>query len=360
MAEQKAGLRQGGGELPPASDSVHVAVDEALQKATEVLRNTGAPSDHAQLQAEVLIDAELSGVPSHGLLRLERIVERAGNGVLDVAARGHHQWAGQAFLRVDGQRGFGPVILDRALEQAMPRAKDIGVVAIGVSNSNHIGKLGWYAERVARRGLILILFSTSEALVHPWGGRKALLGTNPIAIGVPTANGPFIIDLATSLVSMGKIHDYANRDMLLPPGWALDAKGAATIDAHAAKKGAIAPFGQGKGYALGLAFELLVAALTDSALGTEVKGTLDSTQICNKGDMALIVNPQGEGIGARLAQYLDEIRNSPPAEGFDRVLIPGDRAERQREYIMRNGISLPREIWRRLGKLRGTRQTGDC
>lgn len=331
---------------------VHVEVDKALRMANDILCAAGAPDDHAWVQSEILIDAELSGVASHGLLRLERIVERARNGVLDLKATGSHEWAGEAFLRVDGNRGLGPVVLDTALREVMRRAKTSGVAVVGVSNSNHIGKLGWYANRVAKQQFILILVSTSEALVHPWGGHKALLGTNPIAIGIPTAEGPFVIDLATSLVSMGKIHDFANRNKPLEEGWALDADGNPTIDAHAAKAGAIAPFGQGKGYALGLAFELLIAALTDSALGSNVRGTLDSTHICNKGDLAIVIRPGSSAIAGRLAAYLDEIRATPPALGFDSVMVPGDRAAKYREHIMAAGIPMPQDIWTRLNDLR--------
>jgi L-2-hydroxycarboxylate dehydrogenase (NAD+) len=334
-------------------DTVCVAVEDAQHIAEMALRKAGAPNDHACLQSQLLIDAELSGAASHGLLRLERIIERGRNGVVDLDADGTHTWISDAFLKVDGNRGLGPVVLDRALQAAMGRADTTGISAIGISNSNHIGKLGWYADRVAREGFILILISTSEALVHPWGGSRALLGTNPIAIGIPTADGPFVIDLATSLVSMGKIHDFANHNRPLEAGWAVDSKGAPTTDAEAAKRGAIAPFGEGKGYALGLAFELMIAALTDAALGREVKGTLDATEVCNKGDLAIVIKPGSGATASRLSEYLEEIRTSPPAQGFDKVMVPGDRAATCRENAKANGISMPSWIWSRLCELAG-------
>src|SRR5699024_10323592 len=142
-----------------------------------------------------------------------------------------------------------------ALDTAMKRAKETGVVVVAIGNNNHLGMLASYAEHCAKQGYILIGVSTSEALVHPWGGKHAMLGTNPLTIGVPTDSKPFVLDMATSLVSMGKIHDYAQKNKPLKPGWALDAYGQPTVDAEMAKQGSIAPFGEAKGYALGLAIE---------------------------------------------------------------------------------------------------------
>src|SRR6185436_8230226 len=149
-----------------------------------------------------------------------------------------------------------------------------GVVTVAVRNANHLGLLAPYVERCAEAGLIGIVLTTSEALVHPWGGAAAQVGTNPIAVAVPAEPAPFVFDMATGAVSMGKILDHRNRGVPLEPGWAIDGAGRPTLDAAAAAGGAIAPFGGAKGYGLGLAFELLVGAVTGSALGRAVSGTL--------------------------------------------------------------------------------------
>ena len=187
-------------------------------------------------------------------------------------ACGTQAWTARSFLSVDGNRGLGPVVAMAALETDHARAPAKTARAIAaIRNANHLGALAYYAEHVASLGLTCIALTISEALVHPWGGRKALVGTNPIAIGVPADPTPLVMDMATGLVSMGKIHDHANRHEPIPPNWALDENGDPTTDAVAAKKGAIAPFGGAKGYALGLAFEVLVASLASSAIGTAVK-----------------------------------------------------------------------------------------
>ena len=312
------------------------------------LEQAGTPAGHAATQTNLLLEAELRGRASHGLLRLPRIIERIHNGVANPTTRGAATWRSPAFLDVDGERGLGPVVALAALDQIRERARETGIAVAAVGNNNHIGMLALYAEQVARDGQILLALSTSEALVHPWGGRRALIGTNPIAIGVPTEDEPFVLDMATSQVAMGKIHDYANHGRALEPGWALDGDGNPTTDADAAKAGALAPFGEAKGYALGLAFELLVASLTASALGTAVKGTLDSSAACNKGDVFIVIEAGSGAVAARISAYLDEIRACPALLPGRPVAVPGDRARAERRQRLEAGIELADDVWHRI------------
>ncbi|MGU7778589.1 Ldh family oxidoreductase [Burkholderia sp. PU8-34] len=320
----------------------------ARDTCMRALTLAGVPESNAEVQVELLLEAELRGRPSHGLQRLPRIIERIRNGVADPVARGRVTWRGDALLEVDGENGLGPVVAFNSLEQVSARARTSGVSVAVVRNCNHLGMLALYAERIAQRGQILISLTTSEALVHPWGGRRPLIGTNPIAIGVPASPYPFVLDMATSLVSMGQVHDYANRAEQLRPGWALDANGDPTTDAAAARHGALAPFGEAKGYALGLAFEVLVASLTDTALGKDVAGTLDSDRVCNKGDVFIVIEPATSSIANRVTAYLNELRACPPLVPSRPVVIPGDRAQAVRDSSMTHGIKLPREVWARI------------
>ncbi|TCQ99398.1 LDH2 family malate/lactate/ureidoglycolate dehydrogenase [Neorhizobium sp. JUb45] len=327
----------------------HVDAATLRNLAQIALQKAGVSEVNSALQADLLMEAELRGVSSHGLLRLSRIVARIQNGVTDPAATGAHQWASRAFLTVDGQKGLGPIVAQSAIDALLDRAEETGIAAAAITNSNHIGMLAWYAEHVALKGVSIVVLSTSEALVHPWGARQAMIGTNPIAIGVPTADGPFVMDTATSVVSMGEVHDHAHRKASIPDHWALDENGDPTTDAEAAKKGAIAPFGQAKGYALGLAFELLVSGLAASAIGRDVRGTLDDTNVCNKGDL-IIVMP---GPRRELAGYLQAIRDMQPAAGFDAVLVPGERGRACRDQRLRDGVPVVPEVYRTLLQLAG-------
>lgn len=332
-----------------------ISPDVVARIALAALCKVGVKDDAARIQVEALLSAELKGHASHGLQRLPRLIERISNGVANPNATGEHRWTGDAFLDVDGQRGLGPVVATRAIQRLSDRVEKTGIAIAAIHNSNHIGMLAYYAEAMAKDGLVSIVLSTSEALVHPFGGRRAMVGTNPIAIGVPSEGRPLVMDMATSKVSMGKIHHYADIGLALPDGWALDGDGTPTNDASAAKDGAIAPFGGPKGYALGLAFEVLVVALTDSALGTDVVGTLDSTMVCNKGDLIFAMRPRSDGTSAAIGRYLDAVRATAPIEPGDSVSVPGDRGAQREREISEAGITLPAQLAAKLRELSGIR-----
>lgn len=323
-----------------------IAIEDIRRTTTAALTAAGVSAGNTATLTRALLEAELRGLPSHGLLRLPRVIERLHNGVLDGETKGTHVWRSSSFLQVDGMRGIGQVVAEHALAKVSAKARETGIAIAAISNSNHIGMLALYAEEIARGGQVLIGLTTSEALVHPWGGRQAMVGTNPVTVGVPAEPRPFVLDMATGLVSMGKVHDHAHRGEALPSGWALDADGNPTTDAHAAKDGAIAPFGGAKGYALGLAFEVLVASLTTSAIGRDIVGTLDSTEVCNKGDVFIVAEPTGPL--ALISEYLEALRSSPPSAPGHPVLVPGDRAMRTREANVDRGIEVAQDVWTRI------------
>ncbi|MFJ4286903.1 Ldh family oxidoreductase [Paenarthrobacter nicotinovorans] len=325
-------------------------IDQVREVATAALCGAGVDADHAEIQVQHLIDGELRGHPSHGLLRLPRIIARIHNGVIDPHSKGTHTWTGDALLRVDGGDGLGPVVAYQALAALAERAQRTGIAVAAISRANHLGMLAQYAEAAAQDGWVALMLTTSEALVHPWGGRRALIGTNPVAIAVPAEPEPLVLDMATGIISMGKIHAHAAIDRPLQEGWALDAEGEPTTDAKAAVNGAITPFGGPKGYALGLAFEVLVGALTDTALGTDVHGTLDDDRTSTKGDVLILARP-GTGTAARIGAYLDILRAEKPQEGSAAVTVPGDRARAARDEHITTGLELNDELWDRLVRL---------
>ncbi|WP_430521697.1 Ldh family oxidoreductase [Alloyangia pacifica] len=310
--------------------------------AEKTLLVHGVGEANAHLQAELLIEAELRELPSHGLQRLPRLVARLNAGLADPRATGVARETRPAVLTVDGERGLGPVVMMHALDRLAGLASSKGIALAAIRNANHIGMLAYYAEAAAAQNLIGIVLTTSEALVHPYGGTEAMLGTNPIAIGIPTGTDPYILDLATSRVSMGKIHHHALTGTPIPENWAVDGQGRRTTDPEAAKAGAIAPFGEAKGYGLGLGIELLVAALAGSAFAPEVGGTLDATEVANKGDILILIDPAaGEGSAAGLAPYLERLRASRPADPARPVAVPGDGMRTRRGRALTRGVEVP-------------------
>jgi len=309
------------------------------------LERAGATGHDAAVQAEMLTEAELRGHPSHGLRRLPVLVERLRRGLIVSGVEPRLQWRGAAVLSVDGRGGLGPAVAGRALEAIAARAADTGVAAAVIRGAHHLGMTAPYLERLAEQGCVGIVLTTSEALVHPWGGTAALIGTNPVGIGVPSARGALVLDMSTGATSAGRIRDHAARGRPLPEGWAVDGDGLPTTDAAVALDGAISPFGGAKGYALGVALEALVGVLTDTAFGTKVRGTLDIEYPVTKGDVLIAFSLRRLGISSvdRLEEYLGVVRRSG-ADGRA-VQVPGDRARRARESALRDGIAIEDALW---------------
>ena len=214
---------------------MRLTYEEERDLVRDVLLREGAPGAPAEVQARWLAEGDLRGHPSHGLQRLPVIVERIRRGLSDPAAEPQLTWRSDAAAVVDGRRGLGPWVATRAVEGVVERARTTGVALAAIHNSNHLGLLAPYVEQIAASGQLGVMLTTSEALVHPWDGAQAMVGTNPIAVGVPAQPEPFVLDMATGAISMGKILDHRNRDLQLASGWAIDERGEATTDPHAAR-----------------------------------------------------------------------------------------------------------------------------
>jgi LDH2 family malate/lactate/ureidoglycolate dehydrogenase len=321
-----------------------IDVDRLRVMITDILIGNGADADDAECQADILIEGELREQPSHGVGRLPVLVGRLRNGLIVSGAPITPRWLTDAVVTIDGRRSFGPVAARCAVDAVIERSGRSGMAIALVNNANHIGMLAPYVERVAGHTAIGLAFTTSEALVHPWGGTRPMVGTNPIAIGVPTTTAPLVLDMSTAAVSMGKVLDYAARDQELPLGWGVDAEGRPTTDASAVARGALAPFGGPKGYALAIALECLVGVLTGSALGPEIRGTLDAEFPSTKGDVFAAISLDRLGLTGmlpRVSAYLDLVR----ASGGNGVAVPGDRARATRSRRAADGIPLSPQTW---------------
>lgn len=326
--------------------NVVVTADHLHDVISTVLTSEGATIRDAAQQASQLVEGDLRDHHSHGVRRLPVLVGRLRNGLVVSGQPIKSEWVTETFLKVDGGRGFGPAVATEAVNMIMDRAADSGVATAAVSNANHVGMIAPYVERMVAENMIAIALTTSEALVHPWGSARAMVGTNPIGIGVPTDGEPLILDMSTASVSMGKVLDHAARGEPIPPGWAVDRDGQPTTDAQAAVDGAISPFGGAKGYALGLALEALIGSLTETEYGTAVVGTLDTTKPASKGDVFLCISPHRLGLTGQLGRvraYLDQVRAS--ARSGAAVSVPGDRARTTRSRRLAEGIPLNTGVW---------------
>jgi len=325
---------------------------------TAVLRGLGANEEEAFIQADVWTEADLRGIHSHGVQRLPVMATRIQKGLMKVNVKPELTWSTPSTLNVDGKDGFGTSTCEIALRELTPAARKYGIAALTVRNAAHIGMVGFYAERRANDGLICLAFTTTEVLVHPFGGAEALVGTNPIAIGIPGTPRPFLLDMATSVSAMGKIIAFKHRGEKIPEGWAIDKDGNPTTDPEAALHGSLTPAGGPKGYGLGISIAMLAGLLAGMPTGREVLGTLDTEYRCTVGDLFIVIDPKafpgGDTLAAGVKNYLDELRASKPQKGFKQVSVPGDPEYNLREERLVKGIPHPEEVWHAAEQLRST------
>ena len=307
-----------------------------VRAAFEACRTSPA---NAEAVADALVRAEADGIPSHGLSRVPANAAQALAGKVDGFAVPEVTRPMPGTVRIDAATGFAYPALNAGLPVLAAAAGEQGLAAAAVANSHHAGVLGHIVEDLAERGLIALAMSNSPAAIAPWGGRRALFGTNPIAFAAPLpGRPPLVIDLSLSRVARGKIMLAAGRGEPIPETWAFDADGAPTSDAKAALAGTMAPMGDAKGAQLVLIVELLATMLTGANFGFQASSMFDDKGGPPRlGQFILAMVPSGfgnPGALAHAARLIAEI------EGEVGARLPGSRRLAERRRLAREGISL--------------------
>jgi len=309
-----------------------------------------APAD-AELTAEVLVSADARGKHSHGLLRLERFVRGIEHGNVDPAGDVEVVRDAGAAATISGGSRLGPVVALEAVGEAMARADAHGVGAVGVHDSNHLGMLGYYTDVLRDAGYVGVAMTNTEPAMPPHGGADPVLGTNPIAIGLPT-DPPFNLDMSTSAIARGTVLRAKGNGERLPEGVALDADGEPTRDPAAALEGTIRPFGGPKGSGLAIAVEVMAGGMVGAAMGENVTGTYHTTEECTKGDLFLALDPValgGEEFLGRANAFLADLKAGRPAAGYDGIRLPGERPVAEADRV-----SVDDDVWERVTGLADT------
>ncbi|MET0899608.1 MAG: Ldh family oxidoreductase [Mycobacterium sp.] len=317
--------------------------------AAAALRATGVTVEHADATAARLVDADLRGRTGHGLIRLPSYVTRiqAGGVNIDPAIVVEHETPVSA--RIDGDNGLGQVVMTHATEVAITKAKASGLAWVGTVRSNHAGAAGLYAEMAAEAGLIGIYLAVANSNgMPPWGGTNPLLGTNPIAIAIPTETHPFVLDIATTTASHGTIKVAAQQGIPMPEGWVVDTAGHPITDPARADEGFLVPMGGYKGAGLTMAIGLLAGVLNGAAFGAEViDHRRDAATPTNTGQSILVLRADlfrsQDEVLAALSHHVTAIRDSG-TEGGGPVRLPGDAAAQTRLDNEQHGIPMPDKL----------------
>lgn len=328
----------------------------------QALVATGMREDDARLSAEVLVEADLRGVHSHGVVRLPIYVERLRLGVMTPKPTMKTLHDRPSTCVFDGGNGIGLVVGVRSMEVAVSKARQSEAPSfVAVQNSNHYGAAAYFAEQAADAGMIGFSF-TIGGINHmaPWGGRAPMLGNNPFAIAMPTSCGfNIVLDMACSVAARGKIIVAARNDEPIPADWALGPDGQPTTDAKEALKGLVQPVGGPKGYALTLIIGLVSTMLTDAFFGSEVTHLYEDFENPQnighlQGALPIDLFQDRARYDARISKAVTEIQNTDRAPGVDRIYLPGEREHRTRLAAREHGIPLGRGV---LEDLRATGRT---
>lgn len=327
------------------TETVNLKREAALELCIRALVASNTSPDNALSTARALVAAEADGQSGHGLSRVPSYALQARTGKVDGRATPTIERVAAALVRIDARSGFAYPAIDLATDALPSIAPETGVAAAAIHRSHHLGQAGAHAERLARRGLVALVFSNSPKAINFWGGREPMLGTNPVAFAAPRRdNEPLVIDLALSKVARGRIMAADRRGEKIPPDWALDAHGMPTDDPAEALKGSLLPIGDAKGAALVLIVELLAAALTGSDFGFEASSFFDdSGGPPHIGHTLVVFDPDRTSagrFGGRLETVIGAIEATPGAR------LPGlMRLERRREADA-NGLDITVTLYR--------------
>lgn len=343
-----------------ADTPMRVSADGMTKLGERVFAAAGAGPEESHAIAANLVNSNLSGHDSHGVVRIPRYVMWANTGNLKFGQSADLILDGDAFLLMDGNKGFGQVVGQQAVDAGIVKAKSHGVAVVGLRKAGHLGRIGFWAERACAEGLTSIHFVnvSQSMLVAPFGAADRRVSTAPVTVGVYNPNGDdFILDFATSKIAEGKVLVALRGGKPPPEGALIDGDGQPTLDPSVlygplapgevadprAGPGALLTMGDHKGSGLALACELLAGALTGSSTTGPGKKTHNGMlSIYMRSDLL----DDGHGFGEAVSNYIDYVRSARPANPAQPVMVPGDPERKARADRTANGFEIAAPTWK--------------
>ena len=330
----------------------NVKKDQLEQYTTGILRAVGAAAPNAELVARMLVGADLAGVGSHGVVRVKQYLDAIDSGILDPRAEPAVQTDAPAYAGVNGNRSFGQVSAAYAMKIAIEKANTAGVSIVGCCNVNHVGRLAEYMQMAAEQGLIAVAFCNGGGPnVAAFGARQRVFGTNPIACGVPDGRGDqHIMDFTSAATAEGKVRVARMKGEQLPPGQIIDRNGNPSSDPEDFYSGgSVVPIGGLKGSALSVVVEVLGGILTGA------RCSVFDDYVDGNGLLFLAFKPDlfrsQEDFYEDLSLFHQKVTGAERADGFDRILFPGELEAENREKSLKEGVNLPDTTWEMLSEI---------
>ncbi len=320
--------------------------DELQTLGRRAFQGLGLSAKDARDVVEVLVLADLFGLSTHGLSRIESYGERLEVGGIASSPNITVERVAPALVKVDGANGVGPLVGMHGLRAAMEVARECGIGAAFVRGSNHFGPISPYSYLAAQQGFASMIGSNATTTIAPWGGSDARLGNSPLGFGVPGADGAhFMLDMAMSVVARAKIRNALKAGDSIPDTWATDKHGRRTTDPKAALDGFLQPIGGHKGYGLALLVDMFAGVLSNAAYLTHVKSWVDAPdEPQNLGHFFILIDTARLGSAAwlvdRVRDFAQILHGSPPAEDAKPVIVPGEIELRNMARQRANGMNI--------------------
>jgi len=324
--------------------------------ALSIFESAGVPDDEAETVSQALINANLAGHDSHGVIRIPQYIDMLLKGMIKPGCGIEVLCETPTTAVIDGKWGFGQVVASKAMKTAIDKAKANYLGAVAARRCNHVGRIGDYAEMAAYEGMIGMVTVNNHGaglLVAPWGGKERRLSTNPISFAIPRGEGePILLDITTSVAAEGKVRVKRNRGERLPEGWIIDHEGRPSTDpndlygSEDKPPGALLPMGGQVGYK-GFGLSVIVDVLSGALSGAGCSGTPGSR--LGNSILALAINIEGfRPIGdfkSEVDRFVRFIKSCPLAPGFDEILMPGEIENRTKAKRLRDGIFVDEVTW---------------
>jgi L-2-hydroxycarboxylate dehydrogenase (NAD+) len=330
-----------------SSDSSRVSFDALREFIRAALVVQGLPQNDAAQVADLMAQADLQGSDGHGVIRLLQYTRRIQAGGINVRPEIRVVRDKAAMAVIDGDNAMGHLVVSRAVDLAIAKARECGVGWVSTRYSNHAGPASLYARKPLEHQMVGLYFAVGNANhLPPWGGMDMLLSTNPIAAAFPAGDEPpVVLDMATTVAAYGKVKARAKRGEPMPVGWMIDREGKPLTDPARANEGFLLPIGEHKGYGLALMVGLLAGTLGGAAMGREVIDfNADHVSVTNTGQSILVIDLAAFGEPAAFAAAVDalvrDIRGSARLPGVERIWLPGEQSHLRREAAQTEGIPI--------------------
>jgi L-2-hydroxycarboxylate dehydrogenase (NAD+) len=340
------------------SEPVRVDLARLRYFIASAFEAVGMPAADARIVGTLMAEADLQGSDGHGVIRLPQYVKRirAGGVNLRPNIQVIRERAGMALIH--GDNAMGHLVMKRAAELAIQKARDAGVAWVGAQWSNHAGPASLYAKMPLAHDMIGLYFAVGNANhLPPWGGLDLLLSTNPIAAAIPAAEEPpIVLDMATTVAAYGKVKAKAQRGEVMPEGWMIDREGKPLTDPKRANEGVLLPIGGYKGYGLALVVGLIAGTLNRAAMGKDVIDfNADAASPTNTGQAIVAIDPSAFGDIGEFKKAVDtvirDLHASERIPGVDRIRVPGERSHELAVQQRASGIAIAAALMQTLDRL---------